>query len=95
MGQPKTIKQLRGFVGMINYYKDLWPSRSHILAPLTAMTSKNVTFKWEKVHEDAFQQIKQMVAQDTMLIHPNFSQKFTLHTDASDIQISGVLPQND
>src|SRR5687768_8029384 len=32
------IKQLQRFIGMINYYCDIWPQHSHILVPLTALT---------------------------------------------------------
>ena len=39
---PKNRKQLRQFVGMINFYRDMWQKRSELLSPLTALTSKNV-----------------------------------------------------
>src|SRR5687767_729149 len=39
---PTKKKELRQFIGMINYYRDIWPQRSHILAPLTDLTSENV-----------------------------------------------------
>ena len=48
---PKTCKQLQGFIGMINFYRDMWKNRASLLAPLTALTSKNVPFKWTDEHK--------------------------------------------
>ena len=42
----KTTKQVRSFVGLVNYYRDLFPCRAHNLAPLTCLCSKNVKFQW-------------------------------------------------
>ena len=64
------------------------------MGPLTAMTGKGATFKWTKVHKEAFHAVKDMVAQDTMLSHPNYKSLFTVHTDASKYQIGGVVSQN-
>jgi Reverse transcriptase (RNA-dependent DNA polymerase) len=37
---PTNKKELRHSIGMVNYYQDMWIRRSHILAPLAALTSK-------------------------------------------------------
>jgi hypothetical protein len=38
MEAPKHIKELCGFIGMVNYYRNMWPHRAHILTPLTSQT---------------------------------------------------------
>ena len=41
---PQTnSKQLKKFIGMINFYQDVWEKYSHILAPLTNITAKTGT----------------------------------------------------
>jgi hypothetical protein len=35
---PKILKQLRSILGLINYYRDIWKQRSHILTLLTELT---------------------------------------------------------
>ena len=41
---PAIKKELRGFIEVINYYRDVWKCKSDILTPLTKMTSKQATW---------------------------------------------------
>ena len=41
---PVTKRQSRSFIGLINYYRDIWKHGSGVLTPLSSMTSKQA--KW-------------------------------------------------
>jgi len=69
---PTTRKQLRRFIGMVNYYRDMWPQRSHLLAPLSALTSAKVKWKWATEHQEAFEKMKALIAKETLLTFPDF-----------------------
>ena len=91
---PKTKKQLRGFIGLINYYRDMWKHRSGILAPLAALTSVNAKWQWRQdVEQKAFDEIKKLVARETLLTFPDFNKPFEVHTDASHLALGAVISQ--
>ena len=46
MSAHSNKKQVRSFLGAINFYKSMWPRRAHVLAPLTRLTGQ-VTFDWD------------------------------------------------
>jgi hypothetical protein len=93
IASPKTRKQLRSFIGMVNYYRDMWPKRSHILSPLSALTSAKVKWKWTSDCQQAFDEMKQMIARETLLTYPNFNKPFEIHTDASQVQLGACISQ--
>ena len=80
-------KELRSFIGVINYYRDMWIRRSHMLAPLASLTSKTTKWEWGPQQDAAFQMVKRVIAREAMLAYPDFSKKFTIHTDASHYQL--------
>jgi hypothetical protein len=90
---PKNKKELRSFIGVVNYYRDMWVRRSHVLAPLANLTSKAAKWKWESEHEQAFRTIKNIIAREVMLAYPDFSKPFEIHTDASHSQLGAVISQ--
>jgi predicted metalloprotease with PDZ domain len=69
---PTTRKQLRSFNGMVNYYRDIWPQRSHLLAPLSSLTSLKVKWNWTTECQNAFEDMKRLIAKETLLTYPNF-----------------------
>eukprot|EP00957_Ditylum_brightwellii_P031355 2376705-Ditylum_brightwellii.AAC.1 len=65
---PKTKKQLRRFIGIINFYRYMWKGRAEKLAPLTVLTSKKAKWKWTEVEQKAFETVKTAVAENTLLV---------------------------
>ena len=103
---PKNVRELRRFLGMVQYYRDLWEKRSHFLAPLTDLvgecgktkvTCRNGTKKkswyWNDSHHRAFDGIKEVMARDVILAYPDFSEHFEVFTDASQRQLGAVIVQ--
>ena len=58
---PTTRKELHHFIGIVNYYRDMWFRRSELLAPLTSLTSNKVKFEWLPTHQQAFDKIKKVI----------------------------------
>jgi hypothetical protein len=78
---------------MINYYRDMWQQRSHMLAPLTGLVSPLVKYKWGEEQQKVFDDIKQKVSQETFLAFPDFEKEFHVYTDASNKQLGAVIVQ--
>jgi hypothetical protein len=92
---PTTKRPLIHFLGMINYYRNMWRRISHILAPLTAMCSAKAKFVWHEKEQKAFEDIKAIISCETLLAYPDFSNDFHIYTDSSDCQLGAVIMQDD
>ena len=83
MEPPKNIKQLRGFVDAVIYYRDMWPHISHILAPLTSAVGtkndKNVKpskFVWTDEMQTTFDQMNAIMATDATPSYLGHNKRF-------------------
>ena len=72
---------------------DMWSKRSHLLQPLTTLTSRKVKFKWTDVEQKPFGEIKWIFTHDILLIYPYFNERFYIHTDYSELQLGSVISQ--
>lgn len=72
--QPENVKQLRRFLGMINFYRRFIPKAAEIQAPLNELLHGNGKGKapvpWTCEAKDAFVKTKESLAQATLLSHP-------------------------
>ena len=69
----------------------MWPRWSHMLAPLTRLTFIKQIFRWAEVEQDAFNNMKRIVARDTLSTYPNFIETFKIHTNANAFQLGAVI----
>jgi hypothetical protein len=93
---PKTQTELRGFLGLTNYFRRFIRGYSHIAAPLLNLTKKDAGNSVLLTSEclAAFTQLKDMLAKAPVLRVPDFTKPFRLVTDASQVGMGGVLTQD-
>ena len=91
---PKNKKYVHSFIGLVNYYRDMWAKQPHILQPLIGLTSKKLKFKWKVVDQKLFDEIKRIVARDTLLIYTDSNKRFDIHMYAIELHLGAMISQD-
>ncbi|KAK1641612.1 hypothetical protein QYE76_059417, partial [Lolium multiflorum] len=91
--QPKTVTQVRSFLGLAGFYRRFVKDFGSIAAPLNELTKKDVPFVWGDAQQDAFMILKDKLTHAPLLQLPDFNKTFELECDASGIGLGGVLLQ--
>ena len=91
---PINIKKPRSFLGAVNYYRDVWMRRAHLLVTLNKLTKNGVKWHWGPEQANTVENIKRVMAKETLPYYPDFNKPFEIHTDASLHQIGSVIIQN-
>lgn len=92
---PKTVKQIKSFLGLVGYYRKFIPNMSSITKPLTKCTKKDTKINAnDPAYLKAFEDCKQLLINAPILQYPDFNKDFTLTTDASDKALGAVLTQS-
>ena len=89
------MAEVRSFLGLANYYKQLVKDFSHIALPLTTLTQKDVQFHWDEKCSKSFQDLKDCLTTVPTLAYPSREPTdiFILDTDASNAGIGAVLSE--
>jgi hypothetical protein len=90
---PKTLTELRGFLGLCTYYRKFIKGFSQLYAPLTDLNKKG-SFKWNDEAQVTMEKMKEVMSTCPVLDLPDFSIPFTLECDSSGEGIGAVLMQN-
>ena len=71
----------------------MWQKRSELFAPITALTSKNVKYKWKDEPQQCFDAIKRVIGREVLLYYQDFNAPFEIHTDSYKLKIGTVISQ--
>lgn len=92
--RPSSVRSLRRFLGMVNYYRRFIDCFSEVTTPLTdLLKGKPKVVAWNIEAEKAFNILKEKLITAPVLANPRFDLPFKIQTDASDLAIAGILTQ--
>lgn len=90
---PRSTKQLQAFLGLCNYDRRFCGKFSTCAEPLTRMLKKNRRWIWTAEAQKAFDEIKKLISDATLLYRPRRDCRFYVQTDASDVGLGAQLFQ--
>ena len=92
--RPKSVFEIRSFLGLVGYYRRFIDDFSRLATPMTRLTRKEVKFVWDDSCERAFQELKRKLTSTPMLIVSERGQRYTVYCDALKDGLGCVLMQS-
>jgi hypothetical protein len=90
---PRTIKEIRSFLGHVGFYRRFIKDFSKKSRPLTNLLAKDVPFMFSDECLHAFEVLKKELTSAPIIQPPHWDQPFELMCDASDYAVGAVLGQ--
>ena len=92
---PTNVKEMRAFLGAVQYFSEHIKHFAEITRPLSNLTKLVLPWVWREAEEQAFKDIKEAMMSTDVLRYFNPKLKTELHTDASDYAMGACLMQID
>ncbi|CAL0299941.1 unnamed protein product [Lupinus luteus] len=90
---PKSVTEIRSFLGLAGYYRKFIEGFSKLALPLTMLTRKDKAFVWTTKCEENFQELKKRLTTAPVLILPDPKENYNVYCDASKQGLGCVLMQ--
>jgi hypothetical protein len=90
---PKSIHQVRSFLGLAGYYRRFILKFSKISKPITKLLKKGTKYVWSKECTEAFQTLNKLLTTSPVLAQPDIAKPFNVYCDASGTGLGCVLMQ--
>ncbi|KNC30731.1 Retrovirus-related Pol polyprotein from transposon 297 [Lucilia cuprina] len=84
---PKSVREIRSFLGTAGWYRRFIQNFSTLTAPLTNLIRKGTKFELTEEAIESFNKLKQALTTAPVLAHPNFRKRFYIQCDASNYGI--------
>jgi len=95
MAPPKSITEVRRFLGMTGYYRQCMPGYAQVAEPLIRLTRKGEPFVWSKEQAIALNKLKELLTSEPVMAYPQPGKPYKLYTDACEYAIGAILVQED
>ena len=96
--RPKTVKEVREFLGLVNFQRKFMPRCSEIAKPLSKITGQDgkQLIEWTSEMTEAFESLKAIAIEDLELAYPEYgpqARPLELSVDASGYGAGACLSQ--
>ncbi|KAA3473725.1 Retrovirus-related Pol polyprotein from transposon 17.6 [Gossypium australe] len=90
---PRSVAEIRSFLGLAGYYRRFVEGFSLIAAPLTKLLRKGVPFVWSEKQPESFEKLRKILTEAPILVQPEAGKLFTVYCEASHTGLGCVLMQ--
>ena len=90
---PTNAAEVRSFLGLATYCSRFIPNFATVTEPLRLLTRKGTPWRWNSIHQKAFDTLKNLLTDTQVMAHYDPSAPTHLRVDASPVGLGAVLTQ--